>query len=43
MIFFENSLTMPKNWKGGPFGIFNIHSAEKYRKIEGGPFGEKFC
>ena len=32
---------MPKILKGKPFGFFNIHSVGKYRKSEGGPFGEK--
>ena len=32
---------MPKNWKGGPLGFFNIHSVAKHQKIEGGHFGEK--
>ena len=29
---------MPKNWKGDPFGFFNIHSVAKHLKIEGGDF-----
>ena len=27
--------------KGGPFGNFNIHSAAKHQKIEGGTLGGK--
>ena len=34
-IVLEKSLTMPKNWKGDPLGIFNIHSVAKHQKIEG--------
>ena len=34
--FPKKSLTMPKNLKGGPFGIFNIHSVAKHQKIEVG-------
>ena len=26
-----NSVTVPKNVKGGPFGIFDIHCVAKYR------------
>ena len=32
-----NSLIAPKNVKEGPLGFFNIHSAAKPKKIEGGP------
>ena len=32
---------MPKNWKGGPFGILNTQSVVKYQRNWGGPFGEK--
>ena len=28
---FLNSVTMPKNVKEGPFGIFNIHSVADYQ------------
>ena len=34
---FFNSLIVPKNVKEGPLGFFNIHSAAKPKKIEGGP------
>ena len=29
---FEKNLTMPKNWKGGPFGILNTQSVVKYQR-----------
>ena len=32
-----NSLIVPENVKGVPFGIFNIYFVAKYQKIEGGP------
>ena len=33
---------MPKNWKGGPFVIFQHPFWRKTaKKIDGGPFGEK--
>ena len=34
---FPVSRIVPKNVKGGPFGVFlNIHSVAKYKKIDGG-------
>ena len=33
---------MPKNWKGGPFGIFQHPFWRKTAKNEGGPFEEIF-
>ena len=38
----EESLTMPKKLKVGPFGIFKHPFCRKASKIEGGPFGEYF-
>ena len=29
---FQKNLTMPKNWKGGPFGILNTQSVVKYQR-----------
>ena len=31
---------MPKTVKGDPLRFYNIHSVEKYQKIEGGPSGD---
>ena len=39
--FFEKSLTMPKNWKRGPFGIFQHPFCRKTPKNWRGPSGEK--
>ena len=33
---------MPKKLKGGPLGLFNIHSVAKHPKIEGDPLGNFF-
>ena len=39
---FRKSLTRPKNWKGGPFGIFKHPICCKIsNKLKGGPFGKK--
>ena len=35
-----NSVTVPKNVIGDHLGFFDIHCVAKYKKIEGGPFGE---
>ena len=37
---FLNSVTVPKNVKGGPFGVFQHPTAmlQIIEKIEGGPF-----
>ena len=33
-----NSLIVPKNVKGGPLGLFNIHSVTEYeKKLKGDP------
>ena len=39
------SLTVPKNVKGGPLGVFEHPFFYKIEKIEGGPFGDikKIC
>ena len=39
---FEESLTMPKNMKGGPFGIFQHPFCRKTPKNEGGSSGDFF-
>ena len=42
-IFEKKVSQMPKNWKGGPFGIFKHPICCKIsKKLKGGPFGEKF-
>ena len=41
-LFPEKNLSAEKNWKGGPFGIFQHPFCRKTaEKIAGGPFGEK--
>ena len=35
-----NSLIVPKNLKGGPFGIFkHLLCSKIFKKLKGGPFG----
>ena len=42
-IFGKKSHSAEKNWKGGPFGISNIHSVAKQQKNwRGDPLGENF-
>ena len=38
---FEKVSQCRKNWKGGPFGIFQHPFCRKTQKNEGGPFGRK--
>ena len=36
LLLWKNFSQCRKNWKGGPFGIFHVHSVAKLQKIEGG-------
>ena len=43
VIFGEKFHNAEKNWKGGPFGIFQHPFCRKTsKKMQGGPFGENF-
>ena len=43
VIFGKKSHNAEKNWKGGPFGLFQHPFCRKTsKKMQGGPFGEKF-